>query len=391
MSGTLRDGALVGGRFRLIRAIGEGGMGSIWQAREEATGRSIALKVVRASREDELHARFVREARIIRQFSHPNVVGVIDAGELIGEGLLFMAMELLHGSPLSNHLRPGRPLPAREILPVMVEVARGLEAAHDAGVIHRDIKPENIFLAIVEGKGVVPKILDFGLSTAGDGRSQNRISLTGQVLGTPAYMSPEQALASHALTTATDVWAMGVVLYEAVAGKLPFAGQNPGRLLDAIVSDAPASLPAEVDARTRAVIMRCLHKDPALRYPDAGELRADLERVLAALKEGSGEDVMDDADRDSTLIPRGALADPAHIAAEPPITRDSRDQRQALARPKSPLIVAAFAVALCAGAIHWARTRHVTAQRLDTGVGRVVKQRAGAVQSAAPPAPRPDR
>ncbi|APR74987.1 serine/threonine protein kinase [Minicystis rosea] len=390
MTATLRDGAVVGGRFRLVRPIGEGGMGSIWQAREEASGRSIALKLVHATRDSELFARFVREARIIRQFSHPNVVGVLDAGELTGEGLLFMAMELLHGSPLSNHLRPGRPMPPVEILPVLVEVCRGLEAAHSAGVIHRDMKPENVFLAIVEGKGVVPKILDFGLSTAGDGRAQNRISMTGQVLGTPAYMSPEQAMAQHEVTPATDVWAVGVIFYEAVAGKLPFAGVNPGRQLDAIVQDEAAPLPGEVDARTRAVIARCLQKDPTLRYPDAGSLRVDLEHVLAALRAG-GEDI-DDADRDSMLLPRGALADPTHVAAEPPITRDERTPRQALARPKSPLIVAAFALALCAGAIHWARTRRAAPQRLDTGIGRIAKTRATTMQSATPrPKPETER
>ena len=277
------QGVVLGGRFRLVRPIGDGGMGSVWQAHDEVLALPVAVKNVPARRDEELYARFHQEARIIRQFSHKNIVGVLDAGEIAGEGLLFMAMELLHGSPLSSHLRPGDPLTPAEVIPVLVEACRGLEAAHRAGVIHRDIKPENIFLAIVPGEGVVPKILDFGLSTTGDPRSGTRITADGQVLGTPLYMSPEQA-AARRVTPATDVWSMGVILYEAVAGKLPFHGSSITTLLDAIVLGEPEAVPAAIDRHTCAVLTRCLQKDPAHRYPDAAALRADLERTLTAIQ-----------------------------------------------------------------------------------------------------------
>jgi serine/threonine-protein kinase len=258
-------------------------MGSVWQAHDEVLALSVAVKIVPARRDEELYARFHQEARIIRQFSHKNIVGVLDAGEIAGEGLLFMAMELLHGSPLSSHLRPGDPLTPAEVIPVLVEACRGLEAAHRAGVIHRDIKPENIFLAIVPGDGVVPKILDFGLSTTGDPRTRTRITADGQVLGTPLYMSPEQA-AARGVTPATDVWSMGVILYEAVAGKLPFHGSSITTLLDSIVLGEPEAVPAAIDRHTCAILTRCLQKDPAHRYPDAAALRADLERALTAIQ-----------------------------------------------------------------------------------------------------------
>jgi serine/threonine-protein kinase len=377
----------------LIRPIGDGGMATIWNAIDVQLGRAVAVKIVPARRDSELRARFLREASVIRQFSHRNVVAVVDAGELLDEGLLFLAMELLHGSPLSNHLRPGRPLPAREILPVLIEVCHGLEAAHGAGVIHRDIKPENVFLAIVPGAGVVPKILDFGLSTTGGSPMAPRITADGQVLGTPAYMSAEQAMARSDLTPATDLWSMGVILYEAVSGKLPFFGVNPGVLLDAIVREEPAAIPAAVDARTRAIIARCLQKDPAQRYPDAAALRADLETALEALgnEPGYRSSLVDDEDPSSSLR-LGGLADPVQVAAEPPITRTSRQQRQALARPKSPLLIVPFAIALCALAVWAVPGRHAAAVRLDTGVARAARSRAAVVhrhlRGEPPPRPR---
>jgi serine/threonine-protein kinase len=349
-------------------------MSSVWQAHDEVLGRTVAVKILPATPADELYRRFHREARIIRQFSHRNIVAVLDAGEIAGEGLLFMAMELLHGSPLSNHLRPGDPLPPQEILPVLVEVCRGLSAAHAAGVIHRDIKPENIFLAIVPGEGVVPKILDFGLSTAGDRRAQTRITADGQVLGTPMYMSPEQAVARQNLTPASDVWAMGVILYEAVAGKLPFHGANVTAVLDAIVAGEPAELPAEVDRYTRSIVVRCLKKDPALRYPDAAALRADLERALAAVTQHRPPSAApaDDEGEPSQRDRRGDLTDPDRVAAEPPITRASRTQRHALARTGSPVAIALLAAGLCVTAVYAVPRRHDRPPRAEAGLRRLV-------------------
>jgi serine/threonine protein kinase len=374
------QGVVAGGRFRLVRPIGDGGMGSVWQAHDEVLGRAVAVKMLPASPDDELYARFHREARIIRQFSHRNIVGVLDAGEIAGEGLLFMAMELLHGSPLSNHLRAGEPLAPAEVLPVLVEVCRGLEAAHAAGVIHRDIKPENIFLAIVPGEGVVPKILDFGLSTAGDRRTQTRITADGQVLGTPMYMSPEQAAARPDLTAASDVWSMGVILYEAVAGKLPFHGNNVTALLDAIVVGEPAPVPAEVDAHTRAIVARCLDKDPSRRHPDAAALRRDLERALEAIERREAAGAAGDAPDDEIPLSESekvrSLTDPERVAAEPPITRPTRQTRQGFGRAGSPLLVVSLAALLCVAAVYAVPRHHESPVRAERGVARAARANA---------------
>jgi serine/threonine-protein kinase len=313
---------------------------------------------------------------------------VLDAGEIPGEGLLFLAMELLHGSPLSNHLHAGDPLPPAEILPVLVEVCRGLEAAHAAGVIHRDVKPENIFLALVPSQGVVPKILDFGLSTAAKRSVQTRITADGQVLGTPMYMSPEQAMARPDLTPATDVWAMGVILYEAVSGKLPFFGANVTAVLDAIVLGHPASLPAQVDRHTCAIVARCLQKDPERRYPDASALRAELERAIEAiLRERQGapsaqvdEDEASPSERDRS----GALRDPARIASEPPVTRPTRATRFALGRARSPLLAALIAAALCAIAVAAVPRRGAPPAHAEAGLARLVRARVAAMEGPAP-------
>jgi serine/threonine-protein kinase len=272
---------------------------------------------------------------------------------------------------------------------VLVEVCRGLETAHAAGIIHRDIKPENIFLAVVPGEGVVPKILDFGLSTAENRAAQTRITADGQVLGTPMYMSPEQATARPDLTAATDVWAMGVILYEAVAGKLPFFGGNVTAVLDAIVLGHPASLPAEVDRHTRAIVTRCLQKEPARRYPDAAALRADLERAIEAiLRERQGAPVDAPADDDeaspSERDRKRTLSDPARIVAEPPNTRASRATRLAFGRAKSPLLAALVAAALCAIAVAAVPRRGELPARAEPGLTRLVRARVAAVAPERP-------
>ncbi|WP_080681987.1 serine/threonine-protein kinase [Sorangium cellulosum] len=314
----LHAGDVAGGRFRLIRPIGSGGMASVWWARHELIGRDVALKLSPALRDDQVVARFIREAKIIGKFQHRNIVGVVDAGELPDEGYLFLALELLRGSPFADRLVPSRPLPPEEVVPVLIEVCCGLSAAHAEGVVHRDIKPENIVMAMVPGEGIVPKIVDFGISQLTD--AGDAITVDGQLLGTPSYMSPEQALGKRTIDARADIWAVGVMLYEALSGAQPFRGGNHHAVLRRILETEPAPLPPSVPQRLRKIAARCLEKDPARRYPDAASLRADLTAALDDVGASAPAPIVilspASVGRRSleTTRPRGALAAPPRLA-----------------------------------------------------------------------------
>ncbi|WP_437815382.1 serine/threonine-protein kinase [Sorangium sp. So ce1078] len=314
----LHAGDVAGGRFRLIRPIGSGGMSSVWWARHELIGRDVALKLSPALRDEQVVGRFIREAKIIGKFQHRNIVGVVDAGELPDEGYLFLALELLRGSPFADRLIPNRPLPPEEVVPVLIEVCCGLSAAHAEGVVHRDIKPENIVMAMVPGEGIVPKIVDFGISQLTD--AGDAITIDGQLLGTPSYMSPEQALGKRTIDARADLWAVGVMLYEALSGAQPFRGGNHHAVLRRILETEPAPLPPSIPQRLRKIAGRCLEKDPARRYPDAASLRADLQAALDDLGASAPAPIVilspASAGQRSlaTTRPRGALAVPPRLA-----------------------------------------------------------------------------
>jgi len=287
-----RAGELLGGRYRLIRTIGAGGMGTVWWARDERIGRDVALKLSPPESEGPGAPRFVREAHIAAQVCHPNVVGVLDAGEAEPRRR-YLVMELLRGETLAERLRPREPLPVAEALSIAIEVCRGLEAIHAHGIVHRDVKPENIFLADVPGEGRVPKLLDFGISsrvTSGRGATSGFVPAgepnepgweeAPQELGTPQYMSPEQALGDEDVDGRADLWALGAVLYESLAGRAPFEGADVDVVIEAVLTEEPAKLPGWVPEGARRLVARCLEKDRRRRFPDARALRIALEETL---------------------------------------------------------------------------------------------------------------
>lgn len=267
------------GGYRLISRIGVGGMGEVWRAEDMKLLRPAAVKVLleTLAEDPELKARFMREAQTAARLNHPNIATIYSVGEI--DRTMYIAMELIEGQSLADRIAAGR-VPAAEAVRIMAQVAIGLAEAHDHGVIHRDVKPDNI---MITRRGV--KILDFGIARDVSPRQQAALTRAHVVLGTPDYMSPEQAT-GKTLDGRSDIFALGIVLYEALSGRLPFSGATPTDTMVKIASAPPQPLPSMlpgVPASLADVIGRCLQKNPDDRYAGARDLAADLERVEATL------------------------------------------------------------------------------------------------------------
>ncbi len=273
------------GPYEIVARIGAGGMGEVYRARDTRLGRDVAIKVLPAefAEDAERLRRFQREAQATAALSHPNILDVHDVGMV--EGVPYLVEELLEGESLDGRIARGA-LPAGEALPIAVQIAKGLAAAHEKGVVHRDLKPANVF---VTRRGLV-KILDFGLAklvesvpvSAADTLTHAPTGATefGRVLGTAAYMAPEQAR-GQPVDQRADVFSFGVVLYEMLAGERPFRGQTATDTVAAILKEEPPPLPASVSAPLAAVVERCLAKEADRRYQRGSELAAALEAVHA--------------------------------------------------------------------------------------------------------------
>ena len=271
------------GPYEIVAFIGAGGMGEVWRARDERLEREVALKVLPASTlaDPTARARLLREARMASKLNHPNVCTIYEVGE--AEGQTYIAMELVAGQTLAEQLGGGR-IAVEDVLRLGHQMADALSNAHEAGVVHRDLKSANVIIT-PEGRA---KVLDFGLARrlasedAAAATTLTQASLTeeGAVIGTLAYMAPEQ-LRGEGADARSDVWALGVVLYEMAAGRRPFGGDTGYQLSSAILSQPPAPLPATVPAPLAAVIGRCLAKAPAQRYQRGGEVRTALEAVAS--------------------------------------------------------------------------------------------------------------
>lgn len=268
-----RAGRLLGGRYMLLSMIARGGMGEVWKARDQVTGAMVAAKVLRPelTGEEISLSRLRLEAQNAMRAKHPNIAAVLDSGEDSGQGWLIM--ELVKGRPLTEYMGNGKRLTAQELVPLLIQTAYALDAASRADVVHRDIKPANIMVT-PEGK---VKLTDFGVSFA-DG--QANLTAAGMVMGTAQYLPPEQAL-GKAATPVGDLYALGVVAYEALAGERPFTGKSQVDIAFAHVKEPVPALPADVAEPLAKLVYQLLEKEPEKR-PQTG---AALARLLIQVSE----------------------------------------------------------------------------------------------------------
>jgi serine/threonine protein kinase len=274
--------------YEITSQIGKGGMGEVYQATDTKLGRDVAIKVLpeEFAQDTDRVARFQREAKLLASLNHPNIAAIYGLEE--SDGTNFLVMELVEGQTLAERIQGG-PVNVEETLKLGLQIAEALEAAHDKGVIHRDLKPANIKVT-PDGK---VKVLDFGLAKAFAGE-QDQIDLSqsptlsdmatqqGVILGTAAYMPPEQAKGKP-VDKRADVWAFGVVLFEMLTGRSLFTGETSSEILAAVIKSEPEwnRLPQNLHPRIRLMLERCLEKDVKSRSSGIGEVRADIDKVLA--------------------------------------------------------------------------------------------------------------
>ena len=273
---------LLGDRYEMQSVLASGGMGRVWKARDTLLQRPVAVKILRSefTGNREFLGRFRAEAQHTAVLAHPNIAALYDYGELDrdGEHLAYLVMELVEGESLATLLARERRLDVPQTLGILRATAAGLAAAHAAGVVHRDVKPGNVLL----GVGGAVKLTDFGIAWSA---SSVPLTQTGQVIGTAQYLSPEQASGGKA-GPASDVYALGAVAYECLAGRRVFDGENAVQIAVQQIREQPDPLPPELPADVRSLVERTLRKNPAERFPDGAALLAAVEGVLAGRPPG---------------------------------------------------------------------------------------------------------
>jgi serine/threonine-protein kinase len=269
-------GEVIDGRYRIFKKLGEGGMGEVYAAEHVHIDKKFALKLLKAEIVSNAEAvkRFQQEARSSSSIKHRNIIAVEDFGRLT-DGRIYMCMELLAGAALNDMIQ--QPMAADRLLNILIQAGHGLAAAHAKGIVHRDMKPENIYVT-ADATGDVPKLLDFGIAKVAGNDGQNNLTRTGTIFGTPFYMAPEQAL-GNPVDARTDIYAMGVIMYECFAGSLPFQGESFMGILTQHITTDPEPVAQRAARAGRQlplgiaeIITRCLQKDPKARFQTMDEL-----------------------------------------------------------------------------------------------------------------------
>jgi serine/threonine-protein kinase len=301
-------------RYTVEAELGSGGFGAVYRARHVVLGRPVALKVLHPSRASDVEVvqRFLREARAIAGLGSPNIVQVLDA-DVASDGRAFLAMELLEGEDLAHRLGRGR-MPKHEAMRIARDVLAALHVAHGQGVVHRDLKPGNVFLARQPSGETIAKVLDFGISKVRTESPADELTRTGTILGTPQYMAPEQFKSSKDVDARADLYSVGVLLYEALAGRLPYGGTTLHAIIAAKLTETPPPIgqaAPDVPQAVADVVMRALANEPEHRYQSAAEMDAAIAAVEARV---SAPGV--------TMSGKSTSVRPAPIASVPP-SRDA--------------------------------------------------------------------
>jgi serine/threonine-protein kinase len=276
-------GSVIADRYKLLSLLGEGGMGAVYKAEHVRMGKALALKLLRSdfAREPSAVDRFADEAQIVSRLSHPHTIAVFDFGEIGVAAGLYLAMEYVPGKDLASVLRTGGPIPAPRVITIGQQILGSLAEAHDAGIVHRDVKPGNVMLMQTRSGDDFVKVLDFGIAKLRDDTGASAVTSVGAIIGTPSYLSPEQARGRD-VDARSDLYAAGAVLFELLAGRPPFVAPNPLAVVNAHLHDPPPPLnefAPDAPAAMVELVRRALSKRPEDRYQTADEMR---EALLAA-------------------------------------------------------------------------------------------------------------
>lgn len=330
------------GHYQIVGELGRGGMGVVYKGYEAALQRHVAIKLMSEAlaHQPDVVERFLREARAMGQLSDPHIVQIHFIGEHAGQP--FFAMEFVEGETLAERLRRDGRIEAGEAAGLLMQAAQGLSVAHEHGVIHRDIKPANLMLT---RRGLL-KVTDFGIALA-QRDAAAKLTGTGQFVGTPGYLSPEVCL-GHPIDARSDIFALGIVFFEMLAGRLPFTDASPlGMMLEVVQSGIPdiRTINAEVPAELVRILQRMLEKDPAQRYPDCDALIADLQAVGATVRRtAAGLAASESAPRPAPVTPGLASTLPvaprwsAATPSEPPTLPQTRQTPRPAAGPPRPAV-----------------------------------------------------
>ena len=280
-------GRVIGSRYRILEMVGQGGFGAVYKAQHTATGDTLAIKTLRADVEgnQDVVMRFRQEAKATSKLKHPNTVRVFDFGQM-DDGNLFLAMEFLDGRTMTDVMRAEAPLDYRRLVSMALQVLKSLSEAHSKGLIHRDLKPDNIYLQTIHGEADFVRVLDFGIAKSVGGEQQD-ITSTGAVIGTPKYMSPEQAR-GQTVDQRTDLYSLGVILYEGLSGTPPFMAETPLAMILRRVTEDPPRVHDNVVMPTPIglcdAVLKALRRRPEDRYASADEMAAALTASLETPK-----------------------------------------------------------------------------------------------------------